>query len=380
VRIAVLIDRFRPGLGGAEAWLAGLARAATERGDETILVTRDSRDPRGQGSPFAGWAKVKTPPGPRFLKDRAFARGAERTAREAGADATLGVRHVLSCDVYQPHGGVHRAALEATLEAMESRVARAARRTARSLSPKQKALLSFEETLLAKGGARTVIALSRRVLRDLDRWYPGASARARLIPPGVDLDRFRPAPRTAPPRKGPLVAAFLAHQARLKGLAPLLEALARVRRGGVDLRLAAGGAFAPGPWRRRAKRLGIADAVEFQGPVRAPAAFFHGADLLAYPTFYDPCSLVVLEALASGLPVVTTEANGAGEWIRPGGGEVVADPRDAVALASALARVAASARAPETKDAARLSAEAAGGVARLGEVLDLLEAAKSATS
>jgi UDP-glucose:(heptosyl)LPS alpha-1,3-glucosyltransferase len=377
VRIAVLIDRFRPGLGGAEAWLAGLARAAAARGDETILVTRDSRDPRGTGSPFAGWAGVRTPPGPRFLKDRAFARGAERTARAAGADATLGVRHVLSCDVYQPHGGVHRAALEGTLAAMESAVARAARRTARSLSAKQRGLLSFEEALLARGGARTVIALSRRVVRDLERWYPAAAARARLIPPGVDLDRFRPPAPGAPPRTGPIRAAFLAHEARLKGLAPLLEALALVRRGGVDLRLAAGGAFAAGPWRRRAERLGVGGAVEFHGPVRAPAAFFRSADLLAYPTFYDPCSLVVLEALASGIPAVTTEANGAGEWILPGGGEVVADPRDGGALASALARTAARARAPETRDAARRSAEAAGGVGRLGEVLDLLRAATS---
>ncbi len=373
----MLIDRFRPGLGGAEAWLAAFARAGIARGDETILVTRDARDPRGDGSPFAGWSGVRTPPGPRFLKDRAFARGAEGTARRAGADATLGVRHILSCDVYQPHGGVHRAALEASLDAMESAVARTARRTARTLSAKQRALLSFEEALLARGGARTVIALSRRVVRDLERFYPPAAARARLIPPGVDLDRFRPPGPGAPARKGPLRAVFLAHEARLKGLAPLLDALALVRRGGVDLRLAAGGGFAPGPWRRRAERLGIAGAVDFAGPVRDPAGFFGAADLLAHPTFYDPCSLVVLEALASGLPVVSTEANGASEWIAPGAGESLADPRDVEGLAEALARTAARARDPETRDAARRSAEAAGGVARLGEVLDLLRAATS---
>jgi UDP-glucose:(heptosyl)LPS alpha-1,3-glucosyltransferase len=375
MRFAILIDRFRPGLGGAEAWLAALARVAAARGDEAILVTRDARDPRGADSPFAAWAGVKTPPGPRFLKDRAFARGAERTARAAGAERTLGIRHVLSCDVYQPHGGVHRAALQGTLDAMENPAARAARSAARSISLKQRGLLSLEEALLARGGARRVIALSARVERDLERWFPAARARSVRIPPGVDLERFRP--QAGEPRRGPLRAVFLAHEARLKGLAPLLDALALVRRGGVDLRLAAGGRFAPGPWRRRAERLGIAGAVEFTGPVRAPAAFYAGADLLAYPTFYDPCSLVVLEALACGRPVVTTEANGAAEWILPAAGEVVADPRDAARLAEALARVSGRARGAETKDAARRSAEAAGGVARYGEVLDLLRAATS---
>ncbi len=74
---------------------------------------------------------------------------------------------------------------------------------------------------------------------------------------------------------------------------------------------------------------------------------------------------------------MTTEANGASEWIEPAAGEVVKRPRDLEALAGALARTAARARAPETKDAARRSAEAAGGVARLGEVLDLLREATS---
>jgi UDP-glucose:(heptosyl)LPS alpha-1,3-glucosyltransferase len=217
------------------------------------------------------------------------------------------------------------------------------------------------------------VALSRRVLRDLERWFPEAAARAVVIPPGTDLDRFRPA---AAPRTGPVTALFLAREPRLKGLGPLLEALARARRGGLDLRLVAAG-FEPGPWPARAARLGLRPAASFPGPSDRAAALYRGADLLAHPTFHDPCSLVALEALACGLPVVTTEANGAAEWIAPGAGEVVGDPRDAGALAEALSRTAGRARAPGTRDAARRSAEAAGGVARIGEVLDLLRTAVS---
>ena len=370
MRIAVLVDRFRPGKGGAEAWLERFAVEARARGDDPFLVTRDGSDPR-RGGAFSTWTRVKTGPGPRFLQDRAFARGADASARAAGAAATLGIRHLQACDVYQPHGGVHRAALEGSLASLEGRAARLARSAVRRISPKQRTLLALEDRLLGGGGARRVIALSRRVLRDLERWYPEAAKRAAVIPPGTDLERFRPRQGA---RRGPLRALFLAREPRLKGLAPLLDAVARVRAGGVDLRLAAAG-FEPGPWRRRAEAL--RGAVEFRGPSDRPEDLYAACDLLAHPTFYDPCSLVALEALASGIPVVTTEANGAAEWIAPGGGEVVADPRDAASLAAALARAAGAARAPETRDAARRSAEAAGGVARIGEVLDLLRAVGS---
>lgn len=370
MRVAVLLDRFRPGKGGAEVWLERFADAARTRGDAALLVTRDARDPRAAGSAFAGWVPVPTPPGPRFAKDRAFARRAADAARSAGADATLGIRHVLSCDVYQPHGGVHRAALEATLASMDGGAARAARGAARALSPKQRTLLSVEERLLEGGGARRIVALSRRVLADLRRWYPGTAAPAVVIPPGVDLLRFRPRERE---RRGPPVALFLAREPRLKGLGPLLEAVARVRGDGLDLRLVAAG-FEAGPWARRAGRLGLGAAVTFPGGTERPEDLLGTADFLAHPTFHDPCSLVVLEALASGLPAVTTRANGAAEWMEEGAGAVVEEPRDGAALAAALAETAGRARFPETRDAARRSAEAAGGVARIGEVLDLLGA------
>src|SRR6185295_3991588 len=58
------------------------------------------------------------------------------------------------------------------------------------------------------------------------------------------------------------------------------------------------------------------------------SAYF-AADFLVHPTFYDPCSLVVLEALACGLPVITTRCNGANELLHPlQEGYIVDDPHD----------------------------------------------------
>ena len=81
----------------------------------------------------------------------------------------------------------------------------------------------------------------------------------------------------------------------------------------------------------------MADRFLFLGFRRDPKDAYFAADFLAHPTFYDPCSLVALEALACGLPVVTTRYNGASERLGdPPAGAVVRDPHDAAGLAKTI--------------------------------------------
>jgi len=85
---------------------------------------------------------------------------------------------------------------------------------------------------------------------------------------------------------------------------------------------------------RLADRLGIAHRVLFLGPRRDVHSCYYASDFLVHPTFYDPCSLVVLEALACGLPVITTRLNGASELLHPPReGFVLDDPHNAQQLA-----------------------------------------------
>jgi UDP-glucose:(heptosyl)LPS alpha-1,3-glucosyltransferase len=85
---------------------------------------------------------------------------------------------------------------------------------------------------------------------------------------------------------------------------------------------------------------------------------YFAADFLVHPTFYDPCSLVVLEALACGLPVITTRANGASELLHPPQeGYVVEDPHDHDRLACAMAQLLDPARRAARAQAARRAAE-----------------------
>lgn len=333
-----MLDRFLPAKGGAEVWLDALARRLAARGHEVSIVAREHAP-----GPLPGRAlAVPGPRRPRFLADWSFAHRSAREAARAGLDVTLGVRHTPFVDVLQLHGGVYRAALEASLESGGRGLA--FRRAVRALSPKTRMLLRLER-MLARDAARPLhVAVSPMVARELRTWLGVPEERIRVIPPGVDAARFRgDAARAARPAlrarvnaaEGDLVVAFVAHNFRLKGLGFLLAALARTR-----ARLLVAGRGRPGAAAARARRLGIADRVAFLGAVSRVEEVYAAADAFALPTWYDPCSLATLEAAAAGLPVVTTRRNGVAAWMEEGReGFVVERPDDVDGLAAALRRL-----------------------------------------
>jgi UDP-glucose:(heptosyl)LPS alpha-1,3-glucosyltransferase len=141
---------------------------------------------------------------------------------------------------------------------------------------------------------------------------------------------------------------IVAHNFRLKGVPTLLRAASELNKAGQAIHVAvAGGKKAQG-YASWAKRLGLGGRVTFLGAVNDVVPYYAAADIYAQPTYYDPCSLVVLEALASGLPVITTRWNGAGEIITPGReGEILESAEDAHALAFALGKLVGSERRRE---------------------------------
>jgi UDP-glucose:(heptosyl)LPS alpha-1,3-glucosyltransferase len=176
---------------------------------------------------------------------------------------------------------------------------------------------------------------------------------------------------------GQTAVLFSARNYDLKGLGPLLEAFAQLARERPGLVLVACGSDRDTKFRRRAAELGVADRVRFLGFVDDVAGCFAGADVFAFPTFYDPCSLVVLEAMHAGLPVITTRTNGASELITSGrDGIVVSAPDDVEGLADRLATLCDDGElririgAAAAKKAAQFTMEA-----RLGELLAVLERA-----
>jgi UDP-glucose:(heptosyl)LPS alpha-1,3-glucosyltransferase len=355
VRIAFTIDRLDPRKGGAEAYVDRLGRWLVDRGHDVVLVVRDAELPAD--APLRV-ERVDAPGWPRGRAERAFARLAAERATAAGADAVLAVRHAAGCTVYQPHGGLHADTLGAMLE---SREAGSLGRLAARLSGRHRVFLDLERRLLGGDDPPTFVALSRRVERSALARYPGLEGRTRVVPNGVDLERFHPRLREearASVRSDlgigerPLFL-LLAHNPRLKGVVPALRALAAA--GGLprEAHLAVIGRGAD-RFAGLAARLGVAGRTTFRRPVDDAPRWLAAAAALVHPTFHDPCSLVALEALACGTPVITTARNGVAEILEdePEAGAILDDPRDRDALVASLERFA-------DRDAARVAGERA---------------------
>ena len=137
---------------------------------------------------------------------------------------------------------------------------------------------------------------------------------------------------------------------------PLLHAVGRLPRG-QRFRLLVAGKSHTAVFERLARRLGIADRVRFIGYCPDMRNCYFAADFFVHPTFYDPCSHVVLEAMACGLPVITSRYNGASELLHPPReGYVLDDPHDHDRLAWSLGQMLDPARRAACSQAARRTA------------------------
>ena len=114
-----------------------------------------------------------------------------------------------------------------------------------------------------------------------------------------------------------------------KGLRAAIDGIARVNAACHPMLLVAG--------RGNPRQYRGGERVRFLGPVREMAACYAAADAFILPTLYDPFSNACLEALAAGLPVITTDANGFSEILQPGiDGEILEDRADSAAVARAI--------------------------------------------
>ena len=186
-----------------------------------------------------------------------------------------------------------------------------------------------------------VLALSQMVARDYEHYHHVPRERIRLVYNGVDIERFSPDHRAAHRQQtrarlgvgdDEVLFLFVGHDFARKGLATAIRAMGHLRADRRPVRMAVVGGKPLSPYVRLAARCGVRSEVAFAGSVADPIPFYAAADAYVLPTFYDPCSLGVLEAAASGLPCITTPFNG--ELLTDGcDGYLLADPADDYGLA-----------------------------------------------
>ena len=183
--------------------------------------------------------------------------------------------------------------------------------------------------------AKVVVAVSEKIKQELmDSGVPQEAIRVHLC--GVDLQEFSPGyterQKLGLPEQVPLALFVGDIRINRKNLDTVLQALVQVP----DLHLAVVGTTEGSPYPQLAAQLGLSKRVHFLGYRNDVSQVMQAVDLFVFPSRYEPFGLVVLEAMASGLPVITATTTGASELITPECGVVLPDSEDAQALAQAL--------------------------------------------
>ncbi len=332
MRVAFVKQKYVP-YGGGEGYLERLLAASVARGHETHLLTTDWP---AASSSFAVH-RVPFRRATRSARMRSFSAAAARAATEGGFDVVFSLDRTERQDIWRAGEGVHRVWIE-----RRSQFEPALKAWLNPVLPGQRALLDIEEQCVRN--TPVIIANSRVVEADLRRVYPALQARIEVIHNGIDLRRHSPEGRgthRAEQRAalgmepGRPVFLFVGSGFRRKGLLESFRALAGIP----EAMLLVVGRDAAGPWRRAARRLGVEARVRFVPPMPDLVPFYHAADVLVFPSWFESFGFVGLEAMACGTPCVTTPFAGVSDFVQPGvNGELIPTPAATAELAAALRR------------------------------------------
>ncbi len=339
LRVAMVALDFQRA-GGSEGRTAHLVDALVAAGHEVHLVGARIEgvwDPRIIRHP------VRTVSHPHWLEVIQFSRGAAALIRSGGFDLVHNQIRPFVPGVVTVGGGCHRYYVRDVLPLERGGLHARFKR----ISPLHLVLLAAERAGFRADRCPFIITNSRLSRDGILKYYPFPPERIVIAYNGVDPERFTPASRAQlrRPRRqalgiepGDLLVLLVGGGFARKGLCPLLDALALLDRQGLRLRLVVVGGQPGSAWRRRVGRLGLAGRVTFAGQVRDPETYYAAADVFALPTFFDPFANATLEAMASGLPVITSRQNGVAEILTPGVDGLLIDRADDVdGLAERLA-------------------------------------------
>jgi UDP-glucose:(heptosyl)LPS alpha-1,3-glucosyltransferase len=340
MKVAFIIEHLDPDRGGMERSAVDFLTELVDLGPEIHVVTQmsawDHPGLRVHRLGRSGWTDGAQYEG--------FICRAHEFLADGPWDVVHAVRPCLSCDMYQPRGGIVKAGQERTIATRRSGVARLIRQAALLFDAKERLLGSLECRLLTGASPPIVVVPSEYVRRQVRERYRLSEERIRRVFNGVRVaspsqPEWERARRRVREEAGlpadALVALFVGHNFRRKGLARMLESLSRPTAQAWHLLVLGRGAT--GYYERYASQLRVKRRVRFLGGHAEAWDFYCAADVCVLPTYNDPCSRTVLEALSLGLPCITTAYDGSSECMADGRhGFVIDSPESVDAMANAL--------------------------------------------
>lgn len=326
MKIALIRRQYTPH-GGAERYVENLSRHLVELGHDVHLFSHFWPEQGG-----VSLHPVPMLPGLGLLKLWSFNYWVRRLLVKESFDVVQSFEKTWCQDVYRAGEGCHREWLlqrkkyEPSLKTLGVKI-----------NPFHWLTLALERKLFEKSHTRFFIANSQRGKREILDHYQVSPEKIKVIYSAVPSDgAFVLKPKVGVGDRKEKTLLFVGSGFQRKGLDFIIKALPLVLKQ-VDVRLIVVGQGDQKRAKGLADRLGVLENISFTGPVKEVLPFYLEADAFVLPSIYEPFSNACLEAMAAGLPLVTTEMNGASEAIIPGqNGFVINNPGDRKTLADLL--------------------------------------------
>jgi glycosyltransferase involved in cell wall biosynthesis len=345
MKIAIIIERANIALGGAERSVFELATALSAIGIEVDILAAKGRTNvknihilcRGKLGKRACYFT--------------FVKALKKHLAQNHYDIIHSVLPFSFADIYQPRGGSFTESILQNAASYQNNLLAYYKKITAFANFRRTILLYAEKKLCKNPDGPLIVALSEYVVQQFKQHYGLPDKRVVVIPNGVKVnkptdpahaDKLRAqilAKLHLKEADNPVFFLFVANNFRLKGLACLIEAMQLASQNRTERKayLIVAGSGPTHKYRRLAKKLHLLNKIIFLGAVRKIQNLLSVADVAILPTFYDPSSRYILEALAVDKPVITTKFNGAADsFVNNRHGKVIDTPENIYALAQAI--------------------------------------------
>jgi len=331
IRLAIVRQKYRPD-GGAERFISRALEALDQQAMDLNVITR-----QWQGERQANWHLHLCDPVKwgRISRERGFAVAARALWQREKFDIVQSHERIAGCDIYRAGDGVHQRWLE-----LRSRLLPSWRQKLLMSNRYHRYVMDAERAMYQAPELKAVICNAHMVKQEIIERFGVASGKIHVIYNAINTTQFVPvdeAERLQQRQKLalPLNASILIYVGsgfERKGLAAAIQAIAGTNR----YLVVVGKDKAEKQYRALASELGCSDRVIFAGMQADTRPWYQAADGLLLPTLYDPFPNVILEAMACGLPVITSTTCGGSEFIQAGENGYVCDALDIIALRDAI--------------------------------------------
>ncbi|QDX31723.1 glycosyltransferase family 4 protein [Dickeya poaceiphila] len=348
LRIAIVRQKYRPD-GGAERFIGRALEALSTDNLQLNVITRE-----WQGDRKANWQLHLCNPRywGRINRERSFAGAARTLWHQQRFDLVQSHERIAGCDIYRAGDGVHRRWLQ-----QRARLLPTWRSKLLFTNRFHRYVMQAETDMYHNPQLKAVICNAEMIKQEIIDEFSLPASKIHVIYNAIDSTVFQPASSAqrqhiraslSLPEDG-CVLVFVGSGFERKGLDAAIRAIAATNR----YLIVVGQDKAEHKYRALATSLGCLSRIRFVGMQKDPQPYYHAADGLLLPTLYDPFPNVILEAMACGLPVITSTTCGGAEFILPEHNGYICDALDISALTDAIMALPSSAPGSAMAQAAR---------------------------